>query len=189
MFRRTGKPDEISFETQLFDAQDRLITCLRGKGVIFRNRNFEKWREGSKSKASTVRKEPSGFTYATWAQLGLSEAEPPLLSPLTEDQGALSTTALITKDNGLVPGHPFFTGSGDHVNAPHLAEVGRQCVSLINDGAPLIIAHAEMDMHRYIELGTPIAVTIERRDEQRANLAISQLGRSCATITMSWAFL
>ena len=99
----------------------------------------------------------------------------------------MSTQALITKANGLTPGHPYFSGSGDHVNAPHLAEIGRQVVSLLVHGKPLVVTHAEMDMHRYIELETPFEIAIERQGERRANLAIRQLDRSCATITMDWA--
>ncbi|MEP3049838.1 MAG: hypothetical protein ABJP48_10225 [Erythrobacter sp.] len=187
-FVPSGDEDEIAFSTTLFDAQDRLIVTMNGKGVIFRNRNFETWREGSKKQARKQTTPPAGFAYATRAMLDLPPQEPPLLAPLgIDDSGRLSTAALITKENGLIPGHPYFSGSGDHVNTPHLAEIGRQVVSLLNQGRSPVINFGEMDMHRYIELGTAIDIVIDQHSECAANLAIHQLGKSCATITMRWA--
>ena len=179
--------DKLTFSTRLFDAQDREIVAIRGKGVVFRNRNFEQWRSGSKTKAEQASTPPTSFIYAPRELLGLSPVEPPLIAPL--DSSGNHTRALVTKQNGLMPGHPYFSGSGDHVNSPHLAELARQTVSLLSGGndAKLLITHGEMDMHRYIELGTEIEIGISRESDHRAVLAISQLGRSCATLTMQWS--
>ncbi|MEL6877997.1 MAG: hypothetical protein AAGL68_07875 [Pseudomonadota bacterium] len=185
-FSRTGNSDELGFKTELFDHADRLIVKIGGKGVVFRTRNFEKWREGSKTTAKEQAITPTDFEYAKRELLGLSEQEPPLIAPLTETNGMMATTALITKANGLMPGHPYFSGSGDHVNAPHLAELGRQTVSLLCEGARVQIVQGEMDMHRYIELGTPIAIVAEQAGDNEVTLSVSQLDRSCAKITMKW---
>ncbi len=187
VFSPSGDGDELAFSTRLFDERDHLIAEINGKGVVFRTRNFEKWREGSKSTAKKETLAPTDFEYAPRELLGLSNKESPLIAPLNDIGGALATSALITKENGLMPGHPYFSGSGDHVNAPHLAELGRQTVSLLCKGAPFPISNAEMDMHRYIELGTPIAVVVDQTETHEATLAVSQLDRSCATITMRWS--
>ena len=179
-----GEKGQIDFSTKLFDAQDRLITELDGKGVVFRTRDFESWRE--KSKQAVKEPTPSTLDYADAKRLGLSDVEPALIAPLAESDGTRQTTALITKANGLMPGHPYFSGSGDHVNAPHLAEVARQVASLASKDASLLPVGGEMDMHRYIELGTPFEIRIDGQSEESLSLAISQLGKSCARITLQW---
>lgn len=181
-FKRTQVGDELAFETRLFDTQDREIVRMRGKGVVFRTRNFEEWRAEKKRKA-VAPEAPEEFVYAPRDRLGLSEREPPLISPI--DNGT-DARALITAENGLMPGHPFFSGSGDHVNAPHLAEVGRQVASLLTDGTPILIAHGEMDMHRYVELGCPFEIELTEHGAASATMEIEQLGRSCATLSLRW---
>jgi hypothetical protein len=194
VFERKGKEGEMAFTTTLYDKLDRKIVTIGGKGVIFKNRNFEDWREGSKSVASKAKLPQGDFVYATQKQLGLSRLEPPLLGPLAQNNETLATQALITKSNGLMPGHPFFSGSGDHVNAPHLAEIGRQTASLLNasllrEGAQLEITSGEMDMHRYIELDTPFAVVLEEHTDVMAKLRVRQLEKSCAVIIMRWRLI
>lgn len=175
---------KMSFDIRLMDASDRLIVSLQGRGVVFRTRDFETWRE--KSKTSARPPKPLAFEYAEQKLLGLSDREPSLIAPLQISDGVPRTTALITKENGLMPGHPYFSGSGDHVNAPHLAEVARQVACLINDGMSHPIDSAEMDMHRYIELGVPFEIVVESQSRTSLSIAISQLDRSCAKISMSW---
>ncbi|MEP0189776.1 MAG: hypothetical protein ABJP70_01120 [Erythrobacter sp.] len=185
--RNQNDEEKLNFEIELFDVDNRQIAIIRGKGVVFRNRNFEQWREGSKIKARTKKIAPTEFVYSDRRKLGLSKIEPPLIAPIIQaNDGSLSSAALVTKANGLIPGHPYFSGSGDHVNAPHLSEIARQVVSLVNDGEAISITKGEMDMHRYIEFGTPIAIAVERSGDQRLSVAISQLDRSCAKISMEW---
>lgn len=186
-FERTQGGDEMSFQTRLMDAADRLIVHIEGKGVIFRTRNFESWREGAKQSAHNAAMAPARFPYAPRQWLGLTDEEPPLIAAMETLAGKQQTKALLTHDNALMPAHPFFSGSGDHVNTPHLAEIARQVVSLLRQGAPFLIASAQMDMHRYIELGTPMEIGIEDQREGYALLAIRQLQRSCARLTLEWA--
>lgn len=187
VFRRLEDGRKLSFETELFDEADRLIARIRGKGVVFRTRDFESWRNQSKAQASLTNTGPCGFRYAPRETLGLSQSESPLIAPLNELASGLKTAALITPENGLMPRHPYLSGSGDHVNSPHLAEISRQATCLVNNGEPVMILSAEMDMHRYIELGTPIDMYIERTSETGIAVAISQLQKSCATVAMEWA--
>lgn len=184
VFERTEVDDQLAFATRLFDADDREVVHMRGKGVVFRTRNFESWRESSKRKAA-VSDAPEDFEYASQEALGLPADEPPLLSPL-DKQGGLHAEALITRDNGLMPGHPYFSGSGDHVNTPHLAEIGRQFISLLLGGAPFTVTEGEMDMHRYVELGCPFRVDLRDRTDGEVKLSISQLGRDCASMRLRY---
>lgn len=182
VYEQSRVGDDLAFEIRLFDNADRLIVTLRGKGVVFRTRNFEKWREGSKKQA--VERQPAvDFSYAPREMLGLGERESPLISALEGD----CAQALVTKENGLMPGHPYFSGSGDHVNAPHLSEIGRQVASLLADGAPILVTHGEMDMHRFVELGCPIDIEVTESDEGTASMAVSQLGKSCARLEIAWS--
>lgn len=113
----------------------------------------------------------------------MSERELPLVSNLIDGH----TRALVTKENGLMPGHPYFSGSGDHVNAPHLAEIARQMASQIAEGAPILVTHGEMDMHRYVELGCPIDIAVVEQSDTSITLEVSQLDRSCARLSMNFS--
>ena len=187
IFKRSADDENLEFSTELFDADNRLIVRIRGRGVVFRTRDFESWRDRSKAQARVWTADVDRFDYANRDGLSLSSAEPPLIAPLQTLDGKLATRALLTTENGLMPGHPYFSGSGDHVNAPHLAEIARQTACLVCDGKPVRVLSAEMDMHRYIELGTPIDIGIKRDSHSELTLAISQLEKSCATIAMELA--
>nr|WP_137676644.1 hypothetical protein [Parerythrobacter lutipelagi] len=181
-FRDKGSDNQLSFEIDLFDAADRQIVAARGRGVVFRTRNFETWRDGAKREIKATGSAPADFVYADRALLNLSEREVPLIAPMTADR---RTTALITKENGLPPAHPYFSGSGDHVNSTHLAEVARQVASLCRDGAPLRVTGGEMDMRRYIELGSPFEIALEEKRDDRVVMAVSQMGRDCSTLALT----
>lgn len=181
IFARTLVEDKLAFETRLFDQDEKLIVTMRGRGVVFRTRNFEEWREGTKRKLAD-QSGPTGFRYAPRELLNLSGAEVPLVSELDGPHAA----ALITKENGLMPGHPYFSGSGDHVNAPHLAEVARQVASQINAGMPLLVVSGEMDMYRYVELGIKFDVRLLEHAANSATMEIAQKDRSCAKLSLNW---
>lgn len=182
-FERTLVEDKLAFLTRLYDAQDREIVSIRGRGVVFRTRNFEEWRAKSKGEAAQ-RGDTEDFDYASHEALGLDPKEPPLVSTLQGDQ----VEALITRENGLQPGHPYFSGSGDHVNTPHLAEVARQVIAL-TEGEPVAVTGGEMAMHHYIELGCPFTVGIESHGVGEVQLAMSQLEKRCAEATLRWGMI
>ncbi len=187
VFTRSTQDEKLEFATELFDASDRLITRIRGRGVVFRTRDFESWREKSKKEASKASTDIGAFQFADRDLLGISRKEPPLIARLSERSGKRVTSALLTRENGLMPGHPYFSGSGDHVNTPHLAEIARQIACLVCDGRSVTVTSAEMDMHRYIEFGTPIDIVVDRISEDRFTLSVSQLEKPCSTISMEWA--
>ncbi len=180
-FTRTLVDDKLAFETRLFDDADRLIVTMRGRGVVFRNRNFEAWREGAKRELAGEAEQPA-IVYAPRELLNLTPAETPLVSELDGDRASV----LITRENGLMPAHRYFSGSGDHVNAPHLAEVARQIASQINQGAPLLVTGGEMDMYRYVELGIGFKATLLERDASSVTMEIMQRDKSCARLSMQW---
>lgn len=109
------------------------------------------------------------------------------LAPLSRAD-KVTTAGLITKTNGLRPGHPYIAGSGDHVNSTHMGEVGRQFGDLLL-GRPLINRGGEMNFLHYVELGTPFEVELSGHDEsaQQFALIVRQAGQVCTRIRMRYA--
>ena len=178
-YENTLVDDRPAFSVMLLDAQDRIIAGMLGKGVVFRNRNFEHWRATAKGESEQTAA-PGDFRYASRSMLNLSEYEVPFVSALANGHAK----ALITVANGLPPAHPYLSGSGDHVNATHLAEVARQVASLALDGAPFRIVGGEMDMRRYVELGCPFRIDVKTNDGNSIGMSLSQTDRDCATISL-----
>lgn len=176
-YRRNVIEGKESFSIFLYDSADRLICRLDGRGVVFRTRDFEKWRQPDKAAAP---KAPSdSFTYAPDKLLGIAPGERPFLSPLGGD-GAI---ALIDKANGMPPGHPWLDGSGDHVNSAHLAEAARQFASLLRHGDAFRVTSAEMTFRHYVELGSPFEIRrISVEDSQTLAMEVSQAGHHCTSI-------
>ena len=173
-----------AFAMALFDAEDREIVRMRGRGVVFRNRNFEEWREKSKSEARQ-KGDHSEFVFADRAVLGQSEREFPFVAPL-DSPDATSIEALVTRENGLPPHNPYLSGSGDHVNTTHFAEAARQAACLVSGDPNIAITGGEMSLTRYVELGTPFRFKIEDRSQETLKLVLEQLERPCAQITLRW---
>lgn len=180
-----GREDgKLAFETLLYDDLDRLIVKIDGQGVIFRTRDFEAWRARAKQQTKNG-PDLTDFEFAAPSLLGLSECEHPFISPLQgTDQRSLQ--GLITQANGLLPGNPYWGGSGDHVNTTHFAELARQTLCLLHGGAPVAITMGEMDMHRYIELGAVIDVRIDRFRPGQLNLILGQSERDCASVALQF---
>jgi len=170
------------FMTTLYDADDRLIARMRGRGVVFRTRNFESWREGSKNEAR-VAEDHGEFVYAVREAIGLGEDELPFVS---EMEGGNNARALVTKANGFMPGNRYIGGSGDHVNSTHIAEISRQFLGLLVDGMPFRLTGGEMALNRYIELGTPVALACVSKTEDEVALTLSQLGRACSEVKLRY---
>lgn len=172
-----------AFALTLFDAQDREIVSMRGRGVVFRSRNFEEWREGSKRQAKHARPQVD-FTYASREALALGEGEHAFVAPLEDGSNRLE--ALITPENGMPPANRVISGSGDHVNSTHFGEVTRQALCLITGDPQVQITGGEMHLKRYVELGTPFMLTFERGEAGAITFALEQLGKPCAKIALRW---
>lgn len=181
IYENTSTDDEMSFRLAFFDAKDVCIVRFSGRGVVFRTRNFEGWRKNSKPQPR-VKLPIDDFAFAPDTALALGAGERAFLAPL-DSAGAPPARGLITTENGMPPGHPFLSGSGDHVNATHLAEVGRQFVSLLRAGDPFEVVGGEMQFDRYVELGVPFEV--ERcGGSGDTRLSVIQSGRACASMTI-----
>lgn len=178
IYRRTLIEGNESFTIDFFDAQDRLICVLDGRGVVFRTRDFEKWRSDAKDK---VEKAPSeSFGYAEPALHGVPEADRPFLAPL---EGS-AAHGLVDHANGMPPGHPWLSGSGDHVNSAHQAEIARQFACLVHGGKPTRVESAEMRFTHYVELGTPFDIELlPDSADDRLEMQMRQSGRDCTRIT------
>ena len=180
-YERTRIEGKESFSVHLYDAADRLICRLAGRGVVFRTRDFEKWRSGAKERENKV--SSASFEYADPALLVIGEGEFPFLGPLDGE----SASGLLDAANAMPPAHPWLDGSGDHVNSAHLAEVARQFVSLLRGGEPFRVTEAEMRFDRYVELGVPFEIERTGGEDGAIEMKLSQSGRDCTAITYSVA--
>ncbi|MEO1167787.1 MAG: hypothetical protein AAFW97_03650 [Pseudomonadota bacterium] len=182
-----GPAGGLGYRLTFFDADGALVYRMSGTGVVFQNRNFEAWRSEKKHEVAATAG-PGDFAYAPIDDVGV---QPPGVSFLAElgDAEIPSASGLITRENGFPPGHPYLSGSGDHVNATHLAEAGRQFASLLNGGAAQNCIGGEMDFKHFVELGAPFHVTlVERNDGDRPMaLTVHQADRLCARIMLSFA--
>ena len=182
VYRRHEVDGNSSYEISLFNRAGAPVVTIRGRGVIFRNRNFEKWREGSKQEAQKAA-QTFEFTYADRAALGLADNERVLVAPF--DPKSNFVDALVTPQNGFPPGNPVIGGSGDHVNSTHFHEIARQALFLIM-GRTDIDTSGEMSLNRYVELGAPLRLNIVEQADDQIKFELVQLDRSCAKITLRW---
>ena len=188
VYSREKSGETESYLVKLFDASDREIAAMRGRGVIFRNRNFEEWRGKAKKKAqATDQKSATGaFVFAPPESLGIGPSEHPLVAPLSAESPN-TLAALVSRENGLPPANPMLGGSGDHVNSVHMIEVARQALCLVQGNPSIEVIGGEMELNRYVELGTPFELTYDQPSPQTAKFTLDQLGRACAAITLNWS--
>lgn len=184
VYRRNGEEGELGYSLDLFNEIGTPVITIRGRGVIFRNRNFEQWREGAKKEAQTkaVQGAPSiAFQYVDPQALGLIQGERVFVAPFDQAKGYVE--ALVTAENGFPPGNVFIGGSGDHVNSTHLHELARQALFLVK-GRTDIDTSGEMTMKRYVELGAPVRLNVAQVGENSAIFELEQVGKPCASITL-----
>lgn len=179
--------DHRRFALEYFDADERRVARMSGQGVVFRTRDFESWRNDAKEKI--VKPEPPAFAYAPPAALGVATPGECFLAPIAPGQ-TVRVAGLITKARGLIPGHPYIGGSGDHVNSTHMGEIGRQFGDLLL-GRQWINTGGEMVFSHYVELGSPFEVSlIEHAPEAKTyELLVQQAGHDCTEIRMSYALV
>lgn len=177
--------DRARYKLAFFDQADQMVAELAGQGVTFRTRNFEGWRGDAKEKMKPPA--PPLLNYASAAQVGVRTPAESFLAPLRRAD-TVSTTGLITKENGLRPNHPYIGGSGDHVNSTHMGEVGRQFGQLLLE-RPFFHTGGEMVFHHYVELGSPFGVELIKHStsENQYDLIVRQGGRDCTSIRTRYA--
>jgi len=174
--------DNIGYNIQLFDGDDRLVYGLSGKGVIFQNRDFAAWRQAAKDKVATLPK-PKHFEYAPHEQTGANSPAESYVSPIKDGSKA---QALITTENGFIPNHPFISGSGDHVNATHLHVLGEQFTCLLEGGRKISSPSGTMTFNRYVELGHPIDVELNAKRDGFVDLSMYQAGKLSAGMAFEY---
>lgn len=180
IFEKKDHGNSVGYAMSFFGTAGELVYRMRGKGVVFRTRDFEAWR--GKDKPTT--KEVLPIEYASALALGVQTDIERFVSPLSDFDDPF-VTALITRRNGLPPEHPYLDGSGDHVNSTHLVEVGRQFVGLLKNGVPFTVTGGEMSFSRYVELAVPFRVTLSKAVSADPSICMTvrQLDKLCATIS------
>lgn len=171
--------NQLAFEKCLYDAEDRLVYRAAGKGVVFRNRNFESWRQKSKDQLDSA-EPPNEFRYAGRDEVGALDGETALISPL--DLTGTTADGLVTDANGMPPGSTYLVGSGDHVNAVHIGEVGRQfCAQRLGD-PDVQFTGGEINFTRYVEMNVPFQVQLLAHDGPTIRLMLKQANKPCAEL-------
>jgi len=173
------------YRLTFFDAHGALVYRMSGAGVVFRTRNFESWRGETKQEIAP-RRPSEEFDYAPCASVGRASGAEALVSPLRPD--GTSVEALVTAANGFPPGHPYHSGSGDHVNATHLADIGQQFAYLVSGGKFAICKGGELTFLKYVELGRSCHLVLDRDATSDAEIAMSviQADRTCATMILRY---
>ena len=166
----------------LFDAEDREICSMLSKGVEFRTRDFEAWRAKSKESGTNALK-LSDFEFADRDAVGANSTGPALISPL-KDSAKPQARGLMTMENAFPPAHPYMSGSGDHVNATHLAEAGHQFLHLLQGGNRTRVTGGEMRFSSYVELGCSFEILLLEKNAESMIMNVKQSGRDCTQITL-----
>ena len=179
-YGREERGDTDNFVISLFDDREREVVTMRGRGVIFRNRNFEEWRQGSKREAAEVAHEPIAFVSRD--TLGIGASEHPLVGLPQGD----TVPALVSRENGLPPANPMLGGSGDHVNSVHMIEAARQALCVLDGESSRTFTGGEMQLNRYVELGTQFRLTPNQRGANNVTFTLEQLERPCAELRLRW---
>lgn len=182
----TTRDDESpSYRLTFFDADGALVYHMSGKGVVFRTRNFEAWRETAKHDL-TPELSVEDFEYASAERVGVATQDESFLSELSDD-GTPTAEGLVRSDRAFIPNHPYHGGSGDHVNSNQLADVSRQFASLVLGHSSFIVTAGEMEFTRYVELGRPFRIALKEdgRSDHAVSMNVHQADRLCATTTFS----
>ena len=100
----------------------------------------------------------------------------------------MSVAGLVTRHNGFPPAHPYHDGSGDHVNASHLADACRQFACLVRREPQLRVNSGMMQFERYVELDHPFVLEMagDGESHQGMTMSISQAGEPCASVYLGW---
>ena len=70
VYRQSEEEGKLGYTIELFNAEGASVVVFHGRGVVFRNRNFEAWREGSKIEARNAAPRQD-FAFAKREELGL----------------------------------------------------------------------------------------------------------------------
>lgn len=172
---------------------------MNGKGVVFRNRDFQAWRAMRKSSAPAPDAHSRPFTPAPAALAGCDRQEAVLVArPTTED--AIICQARVATDAGFHPGHPYHTGSRDHANAAHLLDAAYQSAHAIlaetgtraANGEALLCIGGRARFSNYVELDRNFELLLTANDEENTGSGtcrtlgfdVAQGGEPCARLSL-----
>lgn len=173
--------DKPGFRLTFFDSAGALVCRLIGTGVIFQSRDFEAWRSDAKEQVD-IGHSFKDFAYAPASALGVTtDLERFVAAPAGTTR--ITSEALITKENGLMPHHPYHSGSGDHVNANHLVDAGFQFAHLIK-GKPLVCTGGEIKFRHYVELGKPFTIELTAETGNSIEMRMHQSEKTCTDFTI-----
>ena len=175
--------DKPMFRLTFFDDSGEMVCRLVGTGVIFQTRDFEAWRSQAKENAG-LGYAYTEFQYAPASALGVETNLERFVSPLMDNNG-VAAEALITKENGLMPAHPYHSGSGDHVNANHLVDAAFQFAHLVKNKS-LECTGGEMRFRHYVELGKPFSIMLIREGPTDIEMRVHQNRKKCTDIKLQF---
>ena len=180
----TNDASKPSFRLTLFDEAGALVYRMIGAGVVFQTRNFEGWRKQAKEIVKATQS-IADFEYAPASALGVKTDIERFLSPLYRAP-SICADALITKENGLLPAHPYNSGSGDHVNANHIVDAGFQFAHQVFEKS-LRCTGGEIKFRHYVELGKAFTLSQTSATETSISLAVHQNEKLCTDIHLQFA--
>lgn len=184
------------YDSEFTDAEAGTQQVLRAEGVIFQQRDFGGWRRKMKQAIQTVdHMRPQDFGFAEPASAGVTTRPECFVSPLHESRQGLACYALLDAESGFTPGHPWHTGSGDHVNACHQLDICWQASHLVgraqgwwHAGQDYICSGGQAAFRQYLELGAPIGVKLKRwkplQNGWRLRYELAQAGQIAAEISL-----
>ncbi|MEM1403395.1 MAG: hypothetical protein AAGG55_08700 [Pseudomonadota bacterium] len=170
---------------EFWDENDALVYEMTGEGVVFRDRNFQEWRNSQKQGLGpeVSLKE---FSFASHNEVGVGSPIESIVSSL-DAADPTCVDALVTAQNGFPPGHPYHDGSGDHVNSSHLADAATQFARLLRRNPGLESLGGEMKFRRYVELGQVFTLQLVSNTAEVSEMRVLQGGQECASINFTWA--
>ncbi|MDX1498003.1 MAG: AfsA-related hotdog domain-containing protein [Salinisphaeraceae bacterium] len=189
--------NRFHYNTYLYDSAGTTQQNILAQGVAFQQRDFDGWRRKMKQAIQSVdAMRPVDFGFAEPASVAVASSAEVLISPLHENKNGLACYGLLDKHSGFAPGHPWHSGTGDHVNAAHQLDAAWQMAHLIGRtqgwlaaGTQLICTAGEASFKNYIELGAPFELRLKgwRPEDQgwRLSLALSQGGKPAAIIRLN----
>ena len=172
-------------EMEFWDEGGALVYEMVGRGVVFQDRNFEEWRNSQKQDLGP-HLPLEDFDFAIHESVGVDSPIESLVSTIRKSN-PLAVAALVTKENGFPPGHPYHDGSGDHVNSSHLADAGTQFVRLLRGDPELQSMGGEMEFRRYVELGQVFTLELLNDSDESTEMRVVQGEHDCATLRFDWA--
>lgn len=100
--------------------------------------------------------------------------------------GTFVAQGLVTTEGGFHPGHPFHTGSGDHVNVSHLVDCVAQVAEAQLGADPLSCTGGRGVFRRFVELDVPFVLK-GHITGQRIDASITQVGEANGKVSLTFA--